>query len=74
MAGCLQAAWSLEGMRQASASADGMECQSLQGKTALSMPWVTVVALCVVLETQRRVSLQEGDGSRSAHGAEAQVR
>lgn len=25
-------------------------------------------------ETQRRVSLQEGDGSRSAHGAEAQVR
>lgn len=38
------------------------------------MQWVTVVALCVVVETQRTVSLQEGDGSRSAHGAEAQVR
>ena len=38
------------------------------------MQWVTVVALCVVVETQRTVSLQEGDGSRSVHGAEAQVR
>ena len=38
------------------------------------MQWVTVVALCVVVETQRRVPPQEGDGSRSAHGAEAQVR